>query len=179
MAKVKTTERHYKNWKKAKVGLYIAQWSMPFIPATVITAVNWNDWFANQGLSLPFGFVSLLVSVLLSILAIYKRDDDAEKKISPIYSVAMILAVWGSTFLLLANIMDQMGFMFLATAGGVVGSATASQVNKSKIQPRIDEYRKLLDENVLDKKAQAKEQREIQAKEEAKQVVRVKIKGSE
>lgn len=179
MAKVKTTEQHYKNWKRGKNALYVAQWVMPFVPATVITAINWEEWFANQGLSLPFGFVSLLVSVLVSILSIYKNDDDTDKKLSPIYSVAMMLACWGATFLLLANIMDQMGIMFLATAGGVIGSGTASQINKSVVKPRIDEYRKLLDENLLDKKAQAKDQREQQAKQEAKQVVKIKIKDSE
>lgn len=178
MKKKKTTIQHYNSWKRLKYGLYAFQWTAPIIPATIITAINWQEWFKENN-SLPFGFVSLLVSVLLSILMIYKRDETAESKVSPIYSVAMIIAVWGVTFLLLGSLMNNMGVLFLATAGGCVGSGTANQVIQSKVQPMIDEYRKLIDENLLDKKAFEKEQRAIQAKEEAKQVVKVKIKGGE
>lgn len=176
MAKQKTTLQHYRNWQIGKNALYVAQWSTPFIPATVITAINWEEWFANQGWTMPFGFATLLVGIFVSILSFYKNDEDAEKKVSGLYQICFILAIFGVSFLLLANIMNQMGFFFLATAGGCLGGATANQVNKTKVKPRIAEYKELIDANFLDKKSQEKEQRRLQAESEGKQVVRIKIK---
>jgi hypothetical protein len=179
MAKEKkeiTTLGYYKRWKVAKYGLNATKWLSPFAPATAITIANWEEWFAKQGTTLPFGFASLLISILITILAMSKKDEFVEKKVSYMFYLAGVIAMWGVSFMLLANIMNTMGMMFMFTAMGIIGGGGAEQVNKSLVSARISEYKQLVDENGLDKKAQAKalrkekalKERELKAQEEAK-----------
>lgn len=179
MKKQKTTVETYKSLNNKKKALYVAKWGLPFIPALTIVGINFEEWFLTAKPSVPFGFISLIVSILLSILSIYKQDEDIDRKASGIYQVALTIAMLGATFLLLGDLINTMGIMFLFTALGCVGSATSDQFIKSKLQPKIDYYKQLIDENLLDKNAVEKELAKQKAEQEAKQVVKIKIKDSE
>ena len=163
------TLKSYQKWNTAKWCLYGGMFAAPFIPATAMTIINWDEWFAQTGVSLPLGFASLLVSTILSIIGIWKKDDIADKTVSAVYYLALIFVCFGATFLFLASLFSQVGYMFLATAGGLVASGTADQVNKSLVKPRVEEYKKLINENLLDEKAKKKALRAEQAKKDAEQ----------
>lgn len=157
----------YKKWNTAKWALYGAMFAAPVAPATIMTIINWDEWFAQSGVSLPLGFVSLLVSTLLSIIGIWKKDDLANKAVSAVYYLALVFVCFGATFLFLANLFSQVGYMFLATAGGLVASGTADQVNKSLVKPRVKEYKELIETNALDTRAKKKAERKERAKLDA------------
>ena len=161
------TVRTYKNWKSARLALYVATFSSPLIPASIMTIINWDEWFQQSGISLPLGFASLLVSTLLSIIGIWKKDNLMNKTISAVYYLALLFVGFAAAFLFLANLMSQVGYMFLATAGGLLAGGTADQVNKSLVKPRVKEYRNLIDKNGLDARAKRKLERKKQAKLDA------------
>lgn len=158
---------NYEKWNRAKKALYVGMFSAPLAPATIMTIVNWDEWFKKSNASLPMGFALLLVSTLLSVLAMWKRDDLINKKISFVFYLCGLFVMFGASFLFLANLMAQVGYMFLATAGGLAISGTADQVNKSLVKKRVEEYKQLIEENALDERSKQKRQRKEQAKLDA------------
>jgi len=169
MAKKKKTQTliEYQKWNRAKWGLWAGMFSAPLIPATIMTAVNWDEWFAKSGISLPMGFALLLVSTLLSVLGMWKRDELINKKVSFVFYLCGLFLTFGASFLFLANLMAQVVYMFLATAGGLAISGTADQFNKSLVIPNVEDYKKLVEENGLDERSKKKQQRKEQAKKDA------------
>ena len=168
MAKFKSkTLSTYRAWQGAKVALYAGMWALPVAPATVMTAINWDDWFAEAGSSLPFGFISLIVTTLLGIVGIWKKDELVNKKVSAIFYVALIFACLGATNLFLASLFSTVGYMFLMTAGGLVASATCDQVSKTLVDSRIKEYRELIETNALDSRTKKRNERKERARAEA------------
>lgn len=160
----------YKKWKLTGSAFWLGKYLLPITPATVITAINWNDWFVDAGASLPMGFASLLISVLVTIISIAKKDDLVEKNVSSLFFIAGIMAVWAISFMFLANILQQMGQMLLFTVAGIVGGGITDQLDMKLAKPRIAEYKKLIEENGLDKRSQKKIVREQKAKEEAENI---------
>lgn len=165
--KSKTVSTYHK-WQATKVGLYVGKYLAPCVPATVITAVNWDEWFVKSGASLPFGFATLLISVIVTILAITKGDDLVSKNVSKIYYIAGVMAVWSISFMFLANILQQMGQMLLWTIAGIVTAGTCDQVNMSLVNSRINEYKTLIEENCLNSSARKRAERKARAEAEAK-----------
>lgn len=166
------TLQTFKRWKALKVGLYAGMFSAPILPATITTIINWDEWFAQAGVNLPFGFASLLVTTILGIVGIWKKDEIVSKAVSAIYYVALVFACLGATNLLLSSLFSTVGQMFLLTAGGLVASGTCDQVNRNLVTKRIEEYAELVEKNELDprvkKKNERKERAKLQAEEEAK-----------
>lgn len=163
------TIQEYKKWNGIKWGLYAGMWASPVAPATVITVINWDEWFAKSGVSLPFGFASLLVTTILSIILIWKKDEVVNKAVSCVFYIAVLFVFFGATFLFLASLYQMVGFMFLATAGGLVASATADQFNKSLVKPNVAFYQNLIKENHLDAKSKRQLKREEQARKDAEE----------
>ena len=54
------------------------------------------------------------------------------------------------------------------TVVGILSGASADQVNKTIVFSRIEEYKKIIDENGLDEKARRKKERKEKLEEEAK-----------
>jgi len=161
-----TTLTMRNRYRGYKVGAYIGKYLAPVIPAAITTGINWDKWFQQSGTSLPMGFVTLLIAIIVSILAISKKDKLVETKVTPLIYVTLIMAIWGVAFMFLANICDQMGKLLLYTCIGLLASAASDQVDQVVIEPRLEEYNKLVDEFGLDKKAVAKQQRREQAKKD-------------
>ena len=155
MAKVKKQKSetliNYEKWNRAKKALYVGMFSAPLAPATIMTIVNWDEWFKKSGVS----------------LAMWKKDDLLNKKISFVFYLCGLFVAFGASFLFLANLMAQVGYMFLATAGGLAISGTSDQINKSLVKKRVEEYKQLIEENALDERSKQKRQRKEQAKLDA------------
>ena len=172
MAKAKfksKTISTYRKWATAKWSLYAGMYALPLIPATIMTGIHWEEWFESCGTSLPFGFVSLLLGVALTILGIAKKDNIFKKQLSGVFYIALVFAVLGIAFKFLSNICNQMGDMFLLTTLGILAGATSDQVNKSLATPRLKEYKKLIEDNCLDTRSQKRKERKERAAKEAKE----------
>lgn len=167
MKKELTTIQLKRRWKALDYTLRISKYLLPCVPASIITAINWEEWFVNCGASLPFGFATLLISVIVTILAIYKGDEVVNAKVSKLFYLAVVLAVWAIAFMFLANIMQQIGQMILWTAVGVVVGATGDQVEKSYVSKVVTEYEQLIHDNCLSKEDKKKKERAEKAKAEA------------
>lgn len=175
MAKFKSkTISSYHKWNTARWSLYAGMYILPLVPATVMTGLNWEKWFENCGTSLPFGFITLLLGVVMTLIGIAKRDDIFKQNISGLFYFTLVFVVLGLAFKFLSNICNQMGNMFLLTAVGILTGATSDQFNKSLVTPRVKEYKKLIEDNCLDmrsiKKRERKEKAEKEAKEEAERM---------
>ncbi len=171
MAKKKKSQTisAYHKWTIARWSLYASMYLLPLIPASVVAAIHWEEWFVNCGSSLPFGFISLLLSVCMTIIGISKRDEIFNKNISGLFYFSLVFATLGLSFKFLSNICNQMGDMFLLTTLGILSGATCDQVNKSLVIPRTLEYKKLIEENCLDQKSKKRRERQERAEKEAKE----------
>ena len=162
----------YKKWNAAKWGLFAGQFAAPVVPAAVMTAVNWEEWFAKSGHSLPLGFASLLVTVILAVVGLWKKNEIVEKSVSIVFYLSLLFFMIGVTCCFLASLFSQVGYMFMATGGGLLASGICDQVNKSIVNERVNEYRKLIDDNNLDYKAKHRQERIDRARREAEEEAR-------
>lgn len=170
--KKKIKSKTISKYRKLKITSYLLKagtYMCPFIPATIITYVNFDSWFIenNNGLSIGFGFGSLLISILITIIGVMKRDDFLKENISALFSMTVILACWGISFLFLASIANQFGYMLLYSCLGLIGSATCDQINKTKISKDISFYKELISENDLDAKERKRKEKKEKARQEA------------
>lgn len=162
------TKSSYKKWKAIKYTLYGGTYVCPLIPAVVITGLNWSDWFAgDNSWSIGLGFGSLLLSVIVTIVGITKRDKILSDKVSPLYSFAVILACWAIVLLFLASITSQLGYMMLYTCLGLAGGATCDQARKLKVDKEVDFYKQLVIDNDLDEKLRKQKEKREKARQEA------------
>lgn len=168
----KTTLQTSKTLKRTHYAVYFGKFLVPVIPALIVTGVNWDEWFNKQGVSLPFGIATMLIAILIAIYSYSKSENQANgNKISPFFFIGAILSIFACSFLLLANILSQMGLMFIYVIAGIFGAGALDQVDKSIITSRMKEYNELVDKYDLDerklKKKQAKEERRKKAELEA------------
>lgn len=141
------------------VVMYGSKYAMPFVPATVMTIINWDEWFAQTNGGLPAGFLALVVATVISILGILKRDKLAEKHISTIIPFALALFVVAASFLWLSNVMHQAGMMFLYTACAVAVSAIDDQVQQSVVKPALIEIEEDIKDAGMSKKENKRQER--------------------
>lgn len=168
----KTTVQKLNFWKRWRLGLTVGEFGMPLIPFGIILGINWSDWVGNsasEGWSIGMGFGMLIVSVICAIIGIWKKDEMVKSKVSGIFYVAIVLALMGFSFKLLASIFNSFGDMLLYVCFSVVGSGVVAQVNKSKVQNEVRRYERLVRENGLDKKSARELEDEEQARQEGKE----------
>ena len=167
--KQRTTVEKYKFWRNWNYGLEAGKFAMPCIPFGIILGINWSDWVgdsASEGWSIGLGFGMLIVATVSAMLAIFKKDEIAKQKMSGVFYVAIVFAVIGFSFKLLATIANTFGDMFLYVSLGIVGSATVDQIDKSAIRPRQEFYKNLIESNGLSRKSAQLMDDTEQAKEE-------------
>ena len=158
--RVKSKTVRNKNILKVVSGsMWGAKFALPFIPATIMTIINWDEWFANTHGSLPAGFLLMVVGTLVSIVGIWKKDKFMEKHISPLFVLVIGLVLVAASFLLLANILYQAGMMFLYCAAGALAAAIDDQVQMSVVSPRLVEMEEDIKEGGLDRKTNKREAR--------------------
>lgn len=163
------TVQSYNKWRNGKYALLAGTFASPIIPATVVTAINWNEWFSKSSLSLPFGFACLILAVVMAILGILKSNVVFKKADVALFCLAGFFAVIGLSCLFLASLFTQIGMMWLYVAGGLLGSGTCLAVEKYKIEPNVVYYKKLIEENCLDAKSKRQKAREEQARKDAEE----------
>lgn len=164
--KLKTVET-YKKLVFGKYALYAGTFAFPLVPATIITIVNWDEWFAKSSTSLPFGFASMLVTVILAIIGILNSGTILKKAEIALYILAGLFICVGITNLFLASLLVQVAYVWLAVGAGLVGSGTCAVVEKKVFEPNIKLYKKLIKDNNLDYKSKREKAREEQARKDA------------
>lgn len=154
--KKKTTLQKYKTWKWVHRGLYFSKFGAPAIPFGIVLGLNWNDWVGNQpaeGWSIGLGFGMLIVATISAVLAIVFKDEIVKSKVSGLLCAFLVFLVAGFSFKLLATIMNEFGNMFIYVSYGIAGSFALDQTDKTAIKPKVDFYKKLVEENGLDRKS--------------------------
>ena len=160
----------YRGLKVGKVALYTGVFACPITPATIITLINWEEWFAKSDKSLPFGFASLLVTVVVAIVGAIKSDTVLKKVDIALYYLGGLLMCIGITCLFFASLLSQMGYMWLYTGAGVLASGACLTVEKKVVSPSLQFYKGLVEENFVDKKTRKKQEKIERAKKEAQEL---------
>lgn len=169
MKKKKTnTEKSYIKWNVAKWSLYAGTYMIPLVPAGVMVGINWEEWFAKDQWSIGLGLGMLLLTILITILGIAKKDDVVKENVSTLFYFAGLMSLWAVSLMFLASIANEFGYMLLYTACGLAGGATCDQVNKSKVKNQVKFYKEVLTASGLDDKAEKKRKIYERALEEAK-----------
>lgn len=172
--KPKTTLQTYKALKRTKLAMQIGTFVLPLVPMVVIGGINWNDWFANAGSSLPAGFTTMLIATLSAIATIVKNKELKEHGISPLIIGAITLILIGVSCKFLSSILNDLGTMFIAAGAGIVMSFVDETVEHKIVDGRIEEYAGYVRDNNLDPKQIRREEkrkaREEKAKKEAEEL---------
>lgn len=167
--KARTTLQKYTLWHRWSIALEVTKYAMPAIPFGVILGINWSDWFGNnesQGWSIGVGFGMLIVSTVMAIVEIMKKDEIAKTNVSMLYYISIVFVLVGFSFKLLASIANEFGDMFLYVSCGIVGSGCVDQVNKAWISKKAAFYKKLVEDNELDDRIARKIAEQKQAEKE-------------
>lgn len=166
--KKKTTKQVYNKWRAAKWGLKAGTYTAPLIPEAVILGVNWNEWLAeSNSWSLGAGFSSLLVTIVLTIWGIAKKDELMKKTVSPLFYLSIVMVMWAIVLMFLSSIASSFGTMLFYSAAGICAGACCDQVNKSKVIPECEWYKQMMKEVGLDKAENKRKERREKARQEA------------
>lgn len=163
------TVQMYHRWNAGKWALLSGTFACPILPATIVTLINWEEWFNKSSISLPFGFATLLLTVVLAILGVLKSDVVFKKADIALFCLSGFFMCIGLTCLFLASLFSQMGYMWLYVGSGLLGSGTCVVVEKKVFEPNIELYKKLIAENCLDAKSKRKAKKEEQARKDAEE----------
>lgn len=166
--KMKTVQM-YKRWNVGKWALLSGTFAFPLVPATIITIVNWEEWFNKSSISLPYGFATLILTVILAIIGILNSETVFKKVDIALFCLAGFFMCIGLTCLFLASLFSQLGFMWLYVGAGLLGSGVSVVVEKKVFEPNIEFYKKLIDENCLDEKSKRRKAKEEQARKDAEE----------
>lgn len=164
--KSKTLSR-YRSIQAAEKVAWVGKYAMALAPAGILTAVNWESWFENAGTSLPAGLSMMIVSTLLAIVGISKKDDIVGKKLSALFYLSIVFFCFAMSFKFLSNICNQMGDVFMWTSFGVLAGAVTDEVDKEVLVPLQLEYKELIDTNELSRSSKKKAERKRLAQAEA------------
>lgn len=161
------TRNFYKRWK---YGLYAGTVAAPLIPATIHTSVMWNEWFAKTGgISLPFGFITLIMTVVASVIAILNSDTIIKKGTIALLCMGVIFCFVGITNLFLAKLFEMVGYLWIEAGSGLILSFTSYKIEQKVIEPRLAFYNQLVEDNALDKKSEKKKKAREFAEKEARE----------
>lgn len=166
--KLKTVSQ-YRKWKAGKIALMSGTIACPVGTASIVTLVNWEEWFNKSSISLPFGFASLLLTIILAILGVLKSGVVFKKADVALFCLAGFFMCVGCTCLFLASLFSQMGYMWLYVGGSLCGSGLCVLVEKKAVEPNVVFYRGLIDANHLDAKSKRRQKREEQARKDAEE----------
>lgn len=160
----------YHRWQAGSLGLKAGAVMAPLVPASIVTAINWDEWFANTSMTLPFGFASLMSATIIGVVSVIFSGEIVKRKDIILLILAGIFACLGIADLFLAKLIYKMGLMMIYTACGLVGSFGLILWDKIGVQPVVAQYKQLVDQNYLVKKSQKKKLREEQARMDSNQV---------
>lgn len=161
------TEQEYRKWKNIHRGLKIAIVPTTIAPMAATIGVNWNQWFKYEDkLSVAFGLVLAIITTVLSVVAILKKDSELMKKIGPFVTLGIGMMLWGGVCLLLAALLDELGRLLVIAGSSILAAACEDIVDKQVVLPKYEYMVKLADETGISKKGQWQQKMEAQAQEE-------------
>lgn len=165
--------REYKKWRNVHYSLKAAPFAFVLVPLGTEIGVNWGTWFAedtgNDKVSLAFGLVMAVISCLLSVLMLAKKDSDLMKKIGPYYAVGAWFLVWGATFYLLYSILYQMAELFIWAGVSVLAGAIADTVDNNVAEQKYKDAKAIVDKYGLSNYGEWKLKLDKQAQRDAKE----------
>jgi hypothetical protein len=134
--------KEYRKWLGIKAAIKAGTYGSVLTPSAVIFGLNYNEWFnsasQSNAPSIGLGFGMLIVSTLVTVVAVFKKDSDFMKKFSPLFYIAVICLLWAATFSFLSSILYEMGSMFYYISAGVLGGAVFDEVNTAYVNPRYE-----------------------------------------
>lgn len=169
------TLKQYHKFVAIKYSLKSGTYLFAVVPFFAELGVNWNAWFSNKDTapSIGTGFAMLIVTTVLSLLAILKKDDEFMKKFSPLFYIAVIFIMWAATFMFLATIMNEMGKMLMYASIGILAGAISDETEKTVVEPKYKLYKELAhnagltNTGAFEKHAREQAEKDRLAKEEA------------
>lgn len=163
------TVKSYKRWRNAHRALKAVEFSAPIAPFGVTLGVNWNEWFPQDGnhVSVGVGLVLAFGSLIVSILALMKKDSEFMKSVGIFIPIAFGFIAWGSVCVLLSSVLMELGKAMIFTGCGVIASALSDSVDRAVVKEKYEYMKKLADENGLSKKGEWQKAARKQAKQDA------------
>ena len=156
-----------KRLKATHNALKVGAYSCGLVPATVITAVNANEWFVtNEKVSVSFGFVSLILAVVTTLVSAINKDNAIAKKFGALLTVGLNALIWGVALMLLSSLLEELASMFLFTAIGILTGGIIDTYDTKVVQPELAFYTQLCEENSLSKTSNSHEEAKRQAEKD-------------
>ncbi len=172
MAREVTTLQHLRRWKAANAALRAGMYVAPAVPTGIIMGINWEEWFtqnASRGWSIGVGFAMLLVAFVSALLGMVKKDEVLKEKVGGFLYLAVLFAVIGFALVMLASILEQLGWYFVWVAVSLVGSTGLQSASDKWSGKWVEFYAKVADDNGLTKESAKRMEARRQAAREAAQ----------
>lgn len=164
-----STLKEYKKWRNIHYSLKVLPYPTIAVPFAVEMGLNWDSWFGESvPWTVPTGFVMALLSTILSILAISKKDSELMKKIGPFASVGLAFLAWGVVCLCLASVLTEFGYLLVYSGLSILGAAVEDAVDNAVVEEKYQYMKKLADTNGLSKKGEWMKSKKEQAQEDYK-----------
>lgn len=161
------TEQEYRKWKRTHFALKAAPFPTVVAPFAVIIGVNWNDWFKHEDkISVALGLILAVITTVLSVVAITKKDSELMKKVGPFISLGIGFLMWGAVCIFLAALLQDLGYLLLTAGSSILVAAVEDAVDKQLVLPKYEYMVKLADETGISKKGQWEAEMEAKAKDE-------------
>lgn len=132
------TEKAYRRYRNAHIALKIAPYPTAFTPFAIELAANWKTWFpeGQNNTSVAIGLCMAIMTTMLSVLAIAKKDSDLMKKVGPFVSVGLAFLAWGAVCIFLSSVLMELGKMLVFAGCGILGAAVEDTVDKQLVLPK-------------------------------------------
>ena len=163
------TLKEYKKWRNIHYGLKVAPVVTVAAPLGAEIGINWNDWFAQEDkFSVAFGLVLAVITTVLSVLAIVKKDSEVMKKVGPFISLGIGFLLWGAVCWFLSTLLFQLAYLLITAGISILAAAIEDGVDKAVVKEKYEYLKQLADDNGFTKKGKWEMERKAQAEYDAK-----------
>ena len=158
------TLRDYKKWRNIHYGLKAAPFATVTVPLGIEIGVNWNEWFTIEDkMSVAFGLILAVITTILSVLAIAKKDSELMKKVGPFISLGIGFLLWGAVCWFLSSLLYQLAYLLITAGSSILVASIEDAVDKGMVYEKYEYTKQLAEENGFTKKGKWKKQAEAQA----------------
>lgn len=162
------TLRQYHKWRNIHYALKAAPVITVIAPLGVEIGVNWNEWFAQQDkFSAAFGLCLAVITTILSVIAITKKDSEMMKKIGPFISLGIGFLMWGAVCWFLSSLLYQLAYLLITAGLSILGAAVEDAVDRQLVYEKYTTLKTLADEKGFTKKGQWAMEAKLQAEHDA------------
>jgi len=163
------TLKQYKKYRNIHYALKVAPFVTVAAPLGIEIGVNWNEWFAQQDkFSVAFGLCLAVITTILSVLAIAKKDSELMKKIGPFISLGIGFLMWGAVCWFLSNLLYQLAYLLITAGLSILSASIEDAVDKQMVKEKYETMKQLADDNGFTKKGKWKAEAQAQAEHDAK-----------